>query len=646
MNGLCFSMQNKIVFFITAVCLLNRSSSQTRIDTLNAEAAYLFFVKHDRIATVQKSEEILLLDSLSADAARFIQDIKRPPKEYYLGRLLSYPNVPLYNYLYSRTLRNDKTPDSMRYYLQRSIDLDPKFFWGYVGLASMKAIKQPTAQEALDLLKKAEGIRPNTSYVRNWIAISYLSLERYDESLPLLYAMATDEPTNEMFGYISRAYAGIIKRETMNGIAGENYIRSFCDSVLVRSNKYPQLISSLQTALRKYPECSEQLKRIDQIRLTLSQSKHLDQISPEVQSIIEKVRSSYRSMSSLSKISKTEVRRIMDDKIQTMVTDQVTVIMRPDKSRFESRTKDGKLISLTVSNGEQIVRANPSNKQYIRTSYVDLTDSVNKQSFSSTFATYENYGSSFTGGQLSGQETIEVSGEKIPCFIIKVEVPLPKNSDSLKRYASYSIWIDKSRYVIVKDFTSHFSISSDGKFVELYVSNTATSLRMNDHIPDSHFVFVPPIDWKEVKSFERPRSEILTIGSDAAEFKLTDILGKTHNLKSYQGKVILLDFWATWCGPCLVELPRIENIYKDFKNKGLIVLGINNEQIDVAKKFITEKGYSFPTLNDGENSVSISYKVSAIPTVVIINKEGKIANYIVGVREEQELRKMIIDAGL
>ncbi len=106
-------------------------------------------------------------------------------------------------------------------------------------------------------------------------------------------------------------------------------------------------------------------------------------------------------------------------------------------------------------------------------------------------------------------------------------------------------------------------------------------------------------------------------------FTLEDLTGKEVSLADYRGKVVIIDFWATWCPPCRKELPYIHKIYEKYKDKEVIVLAITSESnIEKVKGFIEKEGYSFPVLIDGRRETNSAYHVRAIPMLFVLNREG------------------------
>ena len=108
----------------------------------------------------------------------------------------------------------------------------------------------------------------------------------------------------------------------------------------------------------------------------------------------------------------------------------------------------------------------------------------------------------------------------------------------------------------------------------------------------------------------------------------------------------MLNFWATWCGVCRRGMPQIEALHREFSPRGLVLLGVNGESGQDARNFVRGNGYTFPTLVDKGNKVAGQFRVTAIPTSVVIDRQGRIASYLVGLHSEKTLRDALARAGL
>lgn len=131
-------------------------------------------------------------------------------------------------------------------------------------------------------------------------------------------------------------------------------------------------------------------------------------------------------------------------------------------------------------------------------------------------------------------------------------------------------------------------------------------------------------------------------GSAAPQFTLKDINGKEVSLSSFKGKVIILDFWATWCGPCRSEIPDFIALQKEYGSKGLQMIGISvDKDKDILVKFYKDNGMNYPVvLTDG--AVEAKYGgIRAIPMTFIIDRTGKIAKKYVGAISKKQFESDI-----
>ncbi|MDQ7082775.1 MAG: TlpA disulfide reductase family protein [Aquificota bacterium] len=116
----------------------------------------------------------------------------------------------------------------------------------------------------------------------------------------------------------------------------------------------------------------------------------------------------------------------------------------------------------------------------------------------------------------------------------------------------------------------------------------------------------------------------LGVGKEAPDFRLKDLSGKEVSLSDFRGKVVLVNFWATWCPPCKEEIPIFQRVYKKYRDKGFEILAISSDSSpDPVKKFVKEYGLGFIVLYD-DGSVAQKYGIQGLPTSFLINREGKI----------------------
>jgi len=129
---------------------------------------------------------------------------------------------------------------------------------------------------------------------------------------------------------------------------------------------------------------------------------------------------------------------------------------------------------------------------------------------------------------------------------------------------------------------------------------------------------------------EKPAS-----GDPAPDFTLPDINGNKHRLSDYRGKVVLLNFWAKWCAPCLAEMPSMESLKTKLKDEAFVILAvsIHKEDLGSLKKFVEEKHYGFTVLHSPDGSIQNLYNTGAIPTSFVIDKSGTVFSRIKGAQK-------------
>jgi peroxiredoxin len=134
------------------------------------------------------------------------------------------------------------------------------------------------------------------------------------------------------------------------------------------------------------------------------------------------------------------------------------------------------------------------------------------------------------------------------------------------------------------------------------------------------------------------------VGTPAPEFDLVNLAGNTVQLEQYRGNVVLLDFWATYCRPCMTALPKLEALQRRLGPSGLRLLGISvDEREAVVKKAVAMNSVSYPILR-GTSEVWNAYKVNSLPTLVLIDRSGKIIGRFGGEADENLMIKAIEEA--
>jgi peroxiredoxin len=141
--------------------------------------------------------------------------------------------------------------------------------------------------------------------------------------------------------------------------------------------------------------------------------------------------------------------------------------------------------------------------------------------------------------------------------------------------------------------------------------------------------------------------DALALASGSApDFTLQTLAGGNLRLKEQRGQVVMLNFWATWCGPCKQEMPHLNRLYEKYKGSGFLLLGVNiDDDARSAAGVASKLGLGFPVLLDTDKKVSRQYDLATMPSTVIIDRDGKIRHAHLGYKEgyEQKYEQQVRD---
>jgi peroxiredoxin/outer membrane lipoprotein-sorting protein len=327
--------------------------------------------------------------------------------------------------------------------------------------------------------------------------------------------------------------------------------------------------------------------------------------------VLKKVGEAYKSLNTVE----------LQFDYDNQTTDQVSasryrthsrLLLAPGKSRRETSGPGERW--LEISDGKTVWVYFPESNQYTTFPQGNLRHSI-----------ADRYGSiDQTRGTASIADSARLDG--VDCTVVKIE-----RSDSVR-----TLWIDPKTNLILKDDD-----------VTTYKTHTAHSVttfspvRVLPTVDEQLFTFDP--QRVQAKPREQLQREATTksVGKQAPAFSLHDVENKPLNLSDLKGKVVLLDFWATWCPPCRAELPNLELLHRDFKEKGLLVLGVDSEEPTDQAAFMEKFGYTFRSLVDPNDKIKNLYNVSGIPTTVLIDKEGNIQMFDMGTASYDSLREKL-----
>jgi thiol-disulfide isomerase/thioredoxin len=162
-------------------------------------------------------------------------------------------------------------------------------------------------------------------------------------------------------------------------------------------------------------------------------------------------------------------------------------------------------------------------------------------------------------------------------------------------------------------------------------------------------LFKVPPDFREVKTlspYDATKAVKQMKGQEAPTFTATAMDGKKFSLADFKGKTVLLDFWATWCPPCRADAPALDKLYKKYSDR-LMIVGVSvGEERAIVEKFLAKNPHAFPIVLTSENDVPPPYRISVLPTYIVIQADGTIASAAHGDQGFSDLRKLLKKSGL
>jgi peroxiredoxin/outer membrane lipoprotein-sorting protein len=207
------------------------------------------------------------------------------------------------------------------------------------------------------------------------------------------------------------------------------------------------------------------------------------------------------------------------------------------------------------------------------------------------------------------------------------------------------LWIDpKTNFVLRDDVTR--TITTPANSTTIHTVTTFSVARAVPSVNEQQFSFDPQKMQAQARDEVQRKARTESVGTQAPDFALNDLGNQPIKLSELKGKVVLLDFWATWCAPCRAALPDLELLNRDFKDKGLVVLGVDDEDAKDQAAFLDKFGYTFRSLVDPDDKVKNLFGAGGIPTTVLIDQKGTIQVFDTGTSSYDSLREAVRKTGI
>jgi thiol-disulfide isomerase/thioredoxin len=312
----------------------------------------------------------------------------------------------------------------------------------------------------------------------------------------------------------------------------------------------------------------------------------------------------------------------------------VISVRRPDRMRIDSETADA--ATTVVSDGSHTYIYLEQQNKYIRRAATSSPEGALGES--GVLKNLPDINNSLKSVEITGEKTMEIDDQQYECWVVEARYDTITVPGQLTIFdAVQTSWISKTLGMTLQNgLTARLLIGTLPEPVLMTQATTTVGLSLNPELPDSLFTFTPPAgatqtaDWT-LPGITKPDVE----GKPAPAIK---------GAPPTEGKVVLLDFWTSWCGPCKRQQPIIEKLSKEFRSKGLVVLGVN---VGEDKETVDKVHLSYPSLQLDENDeVLKSLAVHAYPTLVLIDRTGKVALYDIGQKSEASLRAVLAKTGI
>ena len=242
---------------------------------------------------------------------------------------------------------------------------------------------------------------------------------------------------------------------------------------------------------------------------------------------------------------------------------------------------------------------------------------------------------------------IEGRNDKCAAIDVPVKPWLRGNSTRLLRGAARLIVDLENGLIVSSRIVEAIDNQSGG-----YQSDVLYSAkRLSDGAAlDASLFQLPSTDMHEVQKLSpwnaaRIRKQLA--GKPAPELTVTDIGGKPVSLSAFQGRIVLLDFWTTWCPPCRADAPALDKLFRKYGAQDLMIVGVSvSEDRGIVERFLKEHPHSFPVVLTTENEMPRAYQMAEFPTYIVIDRDGTVASAVAGDKGFSELRKLLKKAGL
>jgi thiol-disulfide isomerase/thioredoxin len=341
-----------------------------------------------------------------------------------------------------------------------------------------------------------------------------------------------------------------------------------------------------------------------------------DAPSISAKDLLKKVAETYRTLHA----AQFESEEVSDHGDEVTVTRVKTQFSQPNKLRVE--VSGSGEASVLISDGHTVWTFFPESNEY--------TTHPAGERLQASLNSYALLDQIVGSPRISGSEHL---GDA-ECAVVTIKRP----------NQTRTLWIDSKTNFIRKDRATSVSLTTGA--VQRSLTTSFSEARVVAGLDAQLFSFDPQKAQAKSRLALQREALVRSVGTAAPDFSLSNLEGEEVKLSQFKGKAVLLNFWASWCVPCRSEMPTIELLHREYKDKGLVVLGIDDEESQKQAVFLQKFGFSFVSLVEPKKQASNLYSIGGIPTTVLIDQQGRIKAYDQGTASYESLRATLQEMGI
>ena len=336
------------------------------------------------------------------------------------------------------------------------------------------------------------------------------------------------------------------------------------------------------------------------------------------------------------------------DDVQRDWHQETFILAKAPGKRYHYDIKMPDLWDVVVSNGTNEWTFQPWKNEYMKRPVPEITPKANAadDTIRALAAGYaQNYVVDIARGKFQAEflpdEVITIAAEQIACRVVRATYQSDDDMPTPDFPAQTTFWIEKERGIVRKFSTvARYSLSKLQPLRQPTTTETTfySKVALGSAVPDSLFSFVPPSAAHMVsRPFISDRAVDLS-GLPAPPLELQTFDGEPLDAKSLSGHPVLLEFWASWCVPCVQQMRSVADLVEEYSGHGLVVIGINwMDDRDAALQFLRKNNYHWLNLRDVKGKTAKSWMLNGVPLLAIIDPAGMIAYYHSDYQQPEEV---------